>query len=934
MKKKILRVLSLLLISSFHVSYSYLVVQGPGEQFQTFTHPISTTASTYNSDAQSSLFVATNKEGAGEYAIARVGTYYTFTEPLTPKKITLNDEKDVDNPLYNAAIAHLALLMGNRLIMVPEKEPVAYLLENITSFRNLAMARTEPLRDALGNQASKIVGAGGTGAPQELFYSFFAVAPEQGVFGDQGSGIAVAVPYEVKVEEVNPETNEKKEKIKKAYGQLGGQQNEFPLELRAVRFDCESDCIKIGNKLAGLGTIVAMHWNTWLSALYIGLQTTAGDQSDDGARAIVVGYVTKDKQLKLHAIADESVFTTGLQQEIVGSKGAATCVAIHGLKNMHTSTSLDYLIIHGGNQIEHGNTKRAIYALPLVNLRTERGAPAEEDMTAHGQIAHKNAIPEDLYSNISSNNVFLGRRIKKVASQPQDIYLADDVAVQVGGGQLPYGDISDVIVQDDVVFVAVAQADKHHLPGIFYSRALFDEYGRIKAWSTWARAASITDPVWGIKYNNMVGSFIALTSLEQEKPQTIVQTTWSDGQEHGLKSLVDLISHEFPQEKAGVHGLFDFPMQSPGLANRSIMVATGLKKVMLIESDVMISDYSESHVVRANDTIPSIADSIHAVVCTGSELDGLNAITHATMVATADDIKIVVAGSRGLAVLCNEQGQGWPVNRGQLPSFENLKGMRFKKIGDYSFVRKIIADEQYLYVLTDKYLDRIDLMVVDCHSGHMPVTRIAEIGETFGSKYTVFLDVVVSDKLALLATSKGLYRIGDGKDCRIALNQSDCAWTPITIKGCTMPITQVSVASTTGLTSDFAKHHGGMLYVLCGDRGSNRSKLYRFSVKEVTQTSITSQTVMPLPDVAVGNVVTHYANMGSYRNVFTTDGSLVLNAKEKEVSSKLILDGNARGNRHAIPLDLNDFSQISAFVRNSARGCWMISGDFGLRVHE
>jgi hypothetical protein len=65
-----------------------------------------------------------------------------------------------------------------------------------------------------------------------------------------------------------------------------------------------------------------------------------------------------------------------------------------------------------------------------------------------------------------------------------------------------------------------------------------------------------------------------------------------------------------------------------------------------------------------------------------------------------------------------------------------------------------------------------------------------------------------------------------------------------------------------------------------------------------------------------------------------TDGSLVFNTKEKEVSGKLIVDSNARGNRNAVPIDVKEYSHVSAFVRNSARGCWMISGDFGLRVHE
>lgn len=910
---------------------SYVVIQGPGQQPCTFTQPYRLAASTFNSDPQSGLFVATAQEGAGEYSVARIGTYYTFAEPLTPEKITLNDQKDIDNPLYNKAIAHIGLLNGNRLIMVPEDEQKAYLLENVTSFRNLSMASTNVLKDALGNPASKIVGVGATGAPQEIFFSFFAVAPENGVFGDHGSGIAVAVPYEAKVELINAETNEKKEIIQKAYGQLGGQQEEYPDEVRAIPLSCDSDFLKIGSQLKALGSVCAMHWNTRLSLLYIGLQTTAGDQPDDGARAIVVGSITKDKQLKLHAIADQSVFAHGCQNEIVGSRAAGSRLAIHTIKSMNTSTSLDYLIVHGGNS-DSCNTKRCVFALPLVNMRTEKGAPEESDMPIHGQIASKYALPEDLFGSVSSNSVFFGRRFKKPARTAEEIPHATDKATQVGGGALPFGDIEDVVVQDDIVFVTVAHADDTSLPGIFYSRALFDEHGRIKGWSTWARASSITDPVWRLKYNNTVGSFITLTGDTQ--PHTVVQTTWSAGEEDGLGSLVQLIANEFPQNKAGVQGLFDIPARHCGLGNRSLIIATGAKKVALLESDLAISDYQQHTIQYVTDVVPVCNDTTHALIFSCPGIESLGAITHACVVSNEHDSKIVVAGSRGIAVLCDDKGNGWSAQHGLLPGFANLAGMSFKKIGSYTMVRKIIANGNQLFVLTDKALDRIDFDDSDCSGNQLKVTNLAHAGDAFGSKYAVFLDIVVSEKLALLATSKGLYRVGNECDCRSSRSQDECGWTSVAINGCTLPITQVSVASRTGVATDFARFDGGMLYVLCGDRGSNRSKVYRFSVTSVENKQIDEHTILPLPDVGVGNAITHYANMGSYRNAMVTDGSLVFNAKEKEVSGKLIVDSNARGNRNAVPIDVKEYSHVSAFVRNSARGCWMISGDFGLRVHE
>lgn len=937
MNNKILRVLPLLALATVHINKSHIRIQGPGQEQATFTQSFKKRISTATNDAQSSFFIASDQSGAGEYAVSRVGTYYTFAEPLTPEKISLNDKKEVDNPLYNGAIDHLALLCGNRLVIVPKDQPIAYLVENVAHFKNLAMAATNPLHDANGIPAEKIVGACGTGAPQDQPIGFFAVKSVDAPFGTKGSGIALAVPYETKIEEENPETKEKKEVFKKIFEQLAGQQSEYELELRSVPLNVASDVIKIGNDLAEMGQLVTMHYNTSLGLLYIGLQTKAGSSAHDGARAIVVGYLTKDRQLKLHQIVAEEVFTNGLEQEIVGSKGAHTQVAIHQLKSMHTSTSLDYLIVQGGNQTANINTRQMIYALPLVNMRTERGAPDENNINAHGQIADKDAIPEDIYSQIA-NHLFLGRRLRKVVTSKQGLVTAHDQAAIVGGGALQTGEITDLAVHDDVVFATVAEGHSSE-PGIFFSRALFDEYGRIKGWSKWARASAFANPVWGIKYNTLVGSFIALTSSAQDA-DTVIQTTWSAGESYGMRPLIELAAQQFPKDTLGIHGLFDFPMEYRGLSHTSLMIATGSKKVMLVETSCLENDKIKIH-QGADFAIENCCDAMQLdqnpsakiLWYENDDLKSLGAITHAT-IASGTDSKIFVSGTNGLAVLCDDNGRGWSTTSGLLPSFTNLRGMSFKKIGSYRFVRKIAADEQFLYVLTDFALDRIDLTQSNFATGNLVITRIAQTTDGIWSRYAVFLDVAVSNKLALLATSNGLYRIGNNKDCREVQSSTDCDWTLVTLPLCTMPITHISPISSSTISSDFAKNVGGMLYVLAADRGSNRSRLYRLSIKNVTENFITDETVLLLPDIAMQNSRSNYANLGSYRNALATDGTLVLNTQEKELSGKLILDGNARGNRNAIPLDLNDFNQVSSFVRNSARGCWMISGDFGLRVHE
>ncbi len=349
------------------------------------------------------------------------------------------------------------------------------------------------------------------------------------------------------------------------------------IKVRAIPLSCQSEHLAIGGELKGLGGICAMHWNTRLSLLYIGLDTTAGDNAEDGARSIVVGSITKDKQLKLHAIAPESVFSTGREQEIVGSKGAGSRVTIHTIKSMNTSTSLDYLIVHGGNHSLH-NTKRSVFALPLVNMRNEKGAPDEKDMSLHGQIACKDTLPEDLFGAVSSNAVFFGRRFKKPANIPEELPLASDKSIMVGGGPLVHGDIEDVVVQDDVVFVSVAHAEDTELPVSFTHEPFLMHMAVFKGWSAWARASSITDPVWRLKYNNIVGSFIALTADKANQPVNVVQTTWSLGEEHGLGSLVTLLTNEFPQNKPGCKGCLIFLHIRTGWVTDHLLLQPAQKK--------------------------------------------------------------------------------------------------------------------------------------------------------------------------------------------------------------------------------------------------------------------------------------------------------------------------------------------------------------------
>lgn len=217
----------------------------------------------------------------------------------------------------------------------------------------------------------------------------------------------------------------------------------------------------------------SLHWDARLSRLYLGTGVTSGNVgATDRGIAVLIGQIAAAGTYGildwLPTVAAGGAAWDNVATGIVYTNRNATVVARH-VKTMHTSTGHAYLIVNGGNGANNaiGNL---VYAVPLV-----QGNATD---TVNGTFA-KN----DLLSNDFSVQ----------ATVATDMVQNTAVEAKVGGGAAPFAATVLTtrleVVGDTVYITAAVQADGATIEsGVFSSTPLFNEVGKIVAWTPWTRA--------------------------------------------------------------------------------------------------------------------------------------------------------------------------------------------------------------------------------------------------------------------------------------------------------------------------------------------------------------------------------------------------------------------------------------------------------------
>jgi hypothetical protein len=533
-------------------------------------------------------------------------------------------------------------------------------------------------------------------------------------------------------------------------------------------------------------------------------------------------------------------------------------------------------------------------------------------------------------------------------------------------GAGPLGnEISDIFVSGDAVFALVKSPANNGNGGLFISRALFDQYGKIKRWTQWENVSSSTAPIFGGLLNPVYGDFIFMSGPAANNVNTVKYTVWSEGDDAGIKNLSTVMAKEFPKNIAGVQGLFEFPYISstaPGMHDITLLLATGYKKVVLTELAYFngsalvrnVGNFSNNMQVfnggQITENFPIAGTRVVSI--SGGVLDGIGAIEAATItfpLVGANNGRLFVGGVNGLAVLVDNNGNGWQTGLG--PNFAGLTNtMAFRSVGNFTFVRKLEQDGNYLYILTDNKLYRANLIsgINNFVTGVLDYTEIANFANIAGlNKYSSFLDFVASGKLGILATTDGLFRIGNGLDVS-TVNASSAVWTNVPVPTKLGPVKQLFTVTGTLKEQDlFTPNNNGVLYALCSYFGNNSGQYNRFAINYDTQVS--DSTIMPLPDyyiqsskVGVG-ANSYFMNFGNYKNILEDEGAIRYVSQDRNLTYPPLFNILLPGLQCGLTLPetqtktlLLGIENDSAIVRilQSSTGPVIVAGDFGFRVNE
>lgn len=894
-----------LLVQPFY-SFSTELLQGDACALAgtTFSFPINAFAQSKNT---SGLYVGAAQAGAKEYSIAGINYTKTKFKPIAVELINIDgSEEKVANPLYNQAIAQIAPLQlksgdnDDALVVIKADEPNALYVQQLFEIPHMVICKD--CKDAAGNSANGIV-AMTTNSDGKVFAA--VKGHDQLTFGAGDSGIAVFTLYlktekdEKKSENNDAQKNTKKskaleekekkeqepEQAKKMKWEFLQQdvvpgpitkEEEESKKSRAMLLAKNSTHIALHGPLSAMH-ITDMHWDNSLNVLYLAFDAQAGADAQDGVRSIATVQLTADNKIILSAIAADEVFNSADYNTIVGAQGAYTTACAHAVRSMFTTTMAHYIIVHGG---VGANTKRTISALPVLNMKAENGTIAPEKISLHGSLA-KVKKPRTKFRSVKSH-LFLGRYFDEPAQKAEDVYHADSFAAQVGGGPL-HADIATMMVRDDTVFALVRSEDESQA-GIYYSQALFEHDGAIGGWTQWQKTqVAGMDCITG-SYEFARGNFVLLKD-SGSSGSSVVRTGWS--LEH---ALTPAIAKHFTEKNKEISGLFEFQTEQGPL-----LAITGTRTMMLSEGDTQtITAYAEG----------AIAD--------------MGTVTAAALIEMHDQERLLVGGLHGLAYL----GKQTTDIKTLCSSYD---GMQFAKVGDYTCVRKLIADEQYLYVLTDTYLDRIDLRASDFANNVLAATRV------YTADSEILTDALVSEKFALLATSTGLLRVGNECDIRSARNQTDVCWAPVILEGNKFPILSLFAITLSGNAKDLARLPIAQVYVLAGYVGKNTACLYRLAIQ--ADEEITDDTVRMLQDWKNEKNQGAFIRFGEFRELFATDGTLYLNIRGKQNDQPALLLNGIGKYRHQLIED-KSITHATALMHSKVTGSWMLAGNFGLLINK
>jgi hypothetical protein len=588
--------------------------------------------------------------------------------------------------------------------------------------------------------------------------------------------------------------------------------------------------------LASFGPQISI--NTILRRVYFATQATAGSTGVAVALGqILISNANNVYSMLFAPVAPESLLASATTVDTVVSAASSNSIRITQTTGMLTSTNLPYIIIARDN----GTGPQTIYALPLMNTGDYSG-----------MIADFNSVTTNFGSY---KPVFLNRYFTNVLSDISQISLSNPVIQNqiTVGGALPLGagdNIEQLYSLGDSVYVTIAnQYTSNTAPGTYRSQAIFASDGHIVSWTPWTRVlGSDKQMLYSfIDYKMLTSLYVAaVTPNVTPAFKSIYQTTFTS-----TSNLAPFLTAA--PGYSGIQGLFDFNQKTPGFNNAvSMMIATGFQKVTFGQTGALNSGIFQA-LAMTNSDVVSFSD---------------NAISKQTSMIGAEiahdannNHYIFASGASGVCVYTDDTtGVTW---NGNLSGIAQLNtGQTWKQVGKFSFVKKLVWDTNYIYILTSTAIYRIALdpnKFTAESTANLNVEIFLEAATINSSTY--FLDLIIDNGYCLLGTTQGLYQIAGNIQ-------------KIDLPGGLPAVSQLSVISpSVNLNGQRSFQALSNLYVLNSTFGTQQAKIYRFLIQNGALTLLPDSVVSvpgnltkgkPAPFIIFDNYISSYFTDGSW----------------------------------------------------------------------
>ncbi|MGZ6251088.1 MAG: hypothetical protein ACXWL2_03605 [Candidatus Chromulinivorax sp.] len=817
----------------------------------------------------------------------------------------------VVNPLLGQRFITVSMLGANFIVTVaaateqnPLQDQFVYLIQSSTFYDN-AFGKNSPdgfsiinqLNLGAGNQVKKIAGLGSA-----ILFTAYA----QGVFGTDNSYISFA-----SLASAQGVINEQLLTCSGLIAQASEQVTTSTAVLTANTYDLQS----IGSSIAFYPSGIRPF------QMYVGLDVTAF--LDPGSAAVglfaanaTIGADSNPSTITFSPVLPDLIATAGLQTPVSTTQNRR--VAVNDITVTTTSTGLSYLITSRYN----GSENQFVYAMPMVTMST--------DQAFNGMIANFDSIAQNfqivgVVYRSQGFNLPIGVDANGNPDQSQaaqiDINSSNPAVISrllVGGGSVPLNPgqfVQEVISLGDAVYITShTPFAPGSAPGMFKSQALFDEQGRIMAWTPWQRVAGTDDQMSFAIKNRIADStmYVAGPLLKN-----VVQTTWNNTTI--LTSLIAAVSGPLQKNNGGIQAVSTVSNATAGLSNFNFVIASGNNTVAIAQSGSLVDG---NIVIDSPQDIALIDDALNLNI--GSVVTTIFAHN-----SVSDNNWLFMGGSNGLAVLSNDTtGIGF---HGQLGSLAQLTAAATcKTLGNFSFVKKIASDNNFLYVLTPTAVYRIALQA-NKFTLSDPAALNAEIVVSASSigQYSFLTDMIVDNNLMILGTTAGMYSL----DLTLSLPVTPIA---IQIPGGLSTVSRLwTISSANNFYEKF--YNQSNLYVLSIDFTTEQARLNRFTISRGV--------IQPIEDQLFEGENGPLLNFNTMNNDIFIDGSLGFatcyriglspvkisylqyTLQAGRSSSQILLQASTSN----VSLDfILDAFGLVGVRQDYASGCLLLAGSFGL----